>query len=242
MVAWWTSRSIRAAATMASPRISPHCSKPRLRGDDDRAAFVAARDEREEQVGGLALERAGSRPRRRSAGGSARGGAARASSWLRSWASSRRRDPLLGGREGDAVAALAGFDRRARSRRCVLPVPGGPRKQTLARSSIQASWARWSTSGRSARGLGGPVEVLERLQRGEGGVADAHPGAGGVAGEDLGLEQRLEEAARTATPARARAARRSARAAPARAAPSASRAGTGSRSPALRLAHAHSSA
>jgi hypothetical protein len=30
MVAWWTSRSIRAAATMASPRISPHCSKPRF--------------------------------------------------------------------------------------------------------------------------------------------------------------------------------------------------------------------
>jgi hypothetical protein len=26
-------------------------------GDDDRAAFVAARDEREQQVGGLALER-----------------------------------------------------------------------------------------------------------------------------------------------------------------------------------------
>ncbi len=26
-----------------------------IRGDDDRAAFVAARDEREEQVGGLAL-------------------------------------------------------------------------------------------------------------------------------------------------------------------------------------------
>jgi hypothetical protein len=30
MVAWWTSRSIRAAATIASPRISPHCSKPRF--------------------------------------------------------------------------------------------------------------------------------------------------------------------------------------------------------------------
>jgi hypothetical protein len=29
-VAWWTSRSIRAAATIASPRISPHCSKPRF--------------------------------------------------------------------------------------------------------------------------------------------------------------------------------------------------------------------
>jgi hypothetical protein len=43
------------------------------------------------------------------------------------------------------------------------------------------------------RRLRAPVEVLERLQRGEGGVADADAGAGGVAGEDLGLEQRLEE-------------------------------------------------
>jgi hypothetical protein len=32
MVAWWTSRSIRAAATSASPRISPHCSKARATG------------------------------------------------------------------------------------------------------------------------------------------------------------------------------------------------------------------
>src|SRR5215210_9249293 len=30
MGARWTSRSIRAVATMASPRISPHCSKPRF--------------------------------------------------------------------------------------------------------------------------------------------------------------------------------------------------------------------
>jgi hypothetical protein len=30
MVAWWMSRSIRAAATVASSRISPQCSKPRL--------------------------------------------------------------------------------------------------------------------------------------------------------------------------------------------------------------------
>src|SRR5215211_1224926 len=35
---------------------------------------------------------------------------------------------------------------------CVLPVPGGPRKQTLAASSIQASCARWVISGRSAPG------------------------------------------------------------------------------------------
>ena len=31
-------------------------------------------------------------------------------------------------------------------------MPGGPKKQTLARSSIQASWARCSTSGFSALG------------------------------------------------------------------------------------------
>jgi hypothetical protein len=43
------------------------------------------------------------------------------------------------------------------------------------------------------RGLGRPVEVLERLQGGEGGVADPRPRAGGVAGEHLGLEQRLEK-------------------------------------------------
>jgi hypothetical protein len=40
---------------MASPRISPHCSKPGS-SDDDRAAFVAAGDEREEQIGCLALQ------------------------------------------------------------------------------------------------------------------------------------------------------------------------------------------
>jgi hypothetical protein len=55
MVAWWTSRSIRAAATMASPRISP-LLEAAVAGDDDRAAFVAARDQCEEQVGGLPLE------------------------------------------------------------------------------------------------------------------------------------------------------------------------------------------
>ncbi len=38
-----------------------------------------------------------------------------------------------------------------------------------------------------------PVEVVERFQGGEGGVADPHPGTGGVAGEDLGFEQRLEK-------------------------------------------------
>ena len=42
-------------------------------------------------------------------------------------------------------------------------------------------------------GLGAEVEVLERLVRGQRGVADALARAGGVAREDLGLQQRLEE-------------------------------------------------
>ena len=42
-------------------------------------------------------------------------------------------------------------------------------------------------------GLGGEVEVLQRLVRGERGVADALARAGGVAREDLGLEQGFEE-------------------------------------------------
>jgi hypothetical protein len=119
-------------------------------GDDDRAAFVAAGDEREEQVGGLALQGqvanfvddeqvVALQPAQLGLelvavlGGLELG------------------DPLLRGGEGDAVAALAAFMARAIAR-WVLPVPGGPRKQTLARSSIQASWARWSTSGFSAEG------------------------------------------------------------------------------------------
>jgi hypothetical protein len=44
------------------------------------------------------------------------------------------------------------------------------------------------------RGLGGEVEVLERLAGREGGGADPVPGTGGVAGEDLRLRQRFEEA------------------------------------------------
>ena len=48
---------MRAAATMASPRISPPGLEAAVAGDDDRAAFVAAGDQRDEQVGGLAFQR-----------------------------------------------------------------------------------------------------------------------------------------------------------------------------------------
>jgi hypothetical protein len=43
------------------------------------------------------------------------------------------------------------------------------------------------------RGLRRPVEIVERLQGGKAGVADAHARAGGVAREDLGLQERLEK-------------------------------------------------
>jgi hypothetical protein len=42
-------------------------------------------------------------------------------------------------------------------------------------------------------GLGGEVEVLQRLRRRERGVADALARPGGLAREDLGLAERLQE-------------------------------------------------
>src|SRR4051812_28243982 len=56
MWAWWTSRSMSAAATIASERIFAQAFKAAVGRDDDRAAFVAAGDQREEQVGGLAFQ------------------------------------------------------------------------------------------------------------------------------------------------------------------------------------------
>src|SRR5579884_4435410 len=48
---------------------------------------------------------------------------------------------------------------------------------------------QWSLGG----GLGGEVEVLQGLVRREPGGAGPLPGAGGFAGEHLGLAERLEE-------------------------------------------------
>ena len=80
-------------------------------GDDDRAAFVASGDQGEEQVGGLAFERqvadlvddeqavALQAPQLGVEGVAVLG-------------LLEPVDPLLGGREGDAVAGLAGLDRQ----------------------------------------------------------------------------------------------------------------------------------
>src|SRR5580692_4757042 len=57
MSAWWTRRSIMAAATVSSPKISPQPLNGLVAGDDDAGGLVAGGDELEEQAGGLVLER-----------------------------------------------------------------------------------------------------------------------------------------------------------------------------------------
>ena len=90
--------------------------------DDDRAAFVAARDQGEEQVGGLAFERevadlvddqqrVAFEPSQFVVEGVAVLGCVEAV------------DPLLGGRERDAMAVLAGLDRQG-DRQVCLAGPG----------------------------------------------------------------------------------------------------------------------
>jgi Transposase, Mutator family len=54
--AWWTSRSIIAAATTSSPKILPQREKGFVRGEHHRRPPVARGDEREHQVGRLGVE------------------------------------------------------------------------------------------------------------------------------------------------------------------------------------------
>jgi hypothetical protein len=119
-------------------------------GDHDRAALVAARDEREEQVGSVAFERQVA-----DLVDDEQAVALESAELIVERVAVLRLleavDPLLGGGEADAVAGLARPHPKA-IERCVSPVPGGPMKQTLACSSIQASWARWKISGFSAPG------------------------------------------------------------------------------------------
>ena len=96
------------------------------------------------------------------------------------------------GGEGDAVAALAGFEAE-RDREVGLAGAGRAEKADVAALLDPGQLRQVEHERLLGGGLRGPVEVLERLQRGEGGVPDAHARAGGVAREDLGLEQRLEE-------------------------------------------------
>ena len=101
-------------------------------------------------------------------------------------------DPLLGGRERDAVAGLAGLDRQ-RDREVRLAGARGPEEADVHVLGGPGELGEVQDQRLLGGGLGGEVEVLQRLVRGERGVADAVARAGGVAGEDLGFEQRLEE-------------------------------------------------
>ena len=101
-------------------------------------------------------------------------------------------DPLLGGRERDAVAGLAGLDRQ-RDRQVGLAGAGRPEEADVAVLGDPGELGEVQDQRLLGAGLRGEVEVLERLVGREGGVADALAGAGGVAREDLGLQQRLEE-------------------------------------------------
>ena len=139
MVAWWTSRSIRAAATMASPRIFAPLLEAAVGGDDDRAALVPARDEREQEIGGLALEREVPH-----LVGDEQLVALQPSQFLLELVAVlgclQLRDPLLRGRERDPVTALAGFEPE-RDRQVRLARPG-----RVAELETATSWVR-STSG-----------------------------------------------------------------------------------------------
>ena len=99
---------------------------------------------------------------------------------------------MLGGRERDAVAGLAGLDRQ-RGRQMGLAGAGRADQADVGVLVDPGELREVQDQRLLGARLGGEVEVLERLVRREGGVADAVAGAGGVAREDLGLEQRLEE-------------------------------------------------
>jgi len=160
-------------------------------GDDDRPSFVAAGDEREEEVGGRALQWQVA-----DLVDDQEVVALEAPELLLELVSVVRLlepgDPFLGGREGDAVATLAGLHGE-RDREVCLAGPGRAEEADVCALLDPGELGEVQDERALRGGLRAPVEVLERLQGREAGVADARPRPRGVAGEDLGLEQALEE-------------------------------------------------
>ena len=74
-----------------------------------------------------------------------------------------------------------------------MPVPGRPEEAEIAVVGDPGELREVQDHRLLGAGLRGEVEVLEGFVRGERGVADALTRAGGVAREDLGLQQRFEE-------------------------------------------------
>jgi stage V sporulation protein SpoVS len=161
-------------------------------GHDDRAPLVAAGHQREEQVGRLALK----------------GQVADLIHdedvvALEAAQLDLERVPVLGGLqaghpvgrrgEGHPVPRLAGLDAE-RDGQVGLARARGPEEADVGRLGDPGEPGQVLHQRSLGRGLGGPVEVLERLQGWEARGADPLARPRGVAGEHLGLQQRLQEA------------------------------------------------
>ena len=160
--AWWTSRSIIAAAVASSPKISPQAENGLLRGDDQAGALVAAADEHEHQVGGLGVKRDVADLVDRPAAGSARAGelVVEAALALRV---GEQRDPFGRGAEDRRAGRRGRRGSRARSPGVSCRCPGGPNATMLERSCRKSSCPRCSITCLLDRALEGEVELLQRL-------------------------------------------------------------------------------
>ena len=180
-----------AAATVASPKISPQRPKGLLRGDDDAGAFVAGGDELEEQVGGFGFEgdvadfvddeqRVAAEAAElvvESAGGVGVGEAV---------------DPFGGGGEGDAVAGVAGADAEADGE-VGLAGAGRAEEHDVVAGGDEVEGAEVGDDVAFEGALVVEVELVEGLAGREAGGADAELAAVGLAGGDLAFEAGGEE-------------------------------------------------
>ena len=96
-------------------------------------------------------------------------------------------DPLLGGRERDAVPGLAGLDAQG-DRQVGLASAGRPEEADVHVLGGPGQLGEVQDERLLGAGLGGEVEVLQRLVRRERRVADAVARAGRVTREHFGLE------------------------------------------------------
>ena len=159
-----------------------------VRGDHDRAVFVAGGDELEEQVRGVLVERdvadlvdddqlvaADLLQLGLEASGLVGVGEAG--------------DPVAGGVEQHRVAGVGGFDAEP-DRQVGLPEPGRAEQDHVLGLRDERAGRQVRQHVAAQRGQVVEVEVLQRLHRREVRGADPHGGAGGLAVGDLALQDR----------------------------------------------------
>ena len=181
-----------AAATTSSPKISAPGAERLVGGDDQAGAFVAARDEREHEVGGLGVERdvadlVDDQQR----------DAAQALEFFfeapGALGVAEAGDPFGRSGERDAVAGQAGADPE-RDRQVRFAGAGRSEQDDVLAAGEEVELAEVFDDGLLDRALEGEVELLERFVGREPRGADPDAPAGGFARGDLGGEQRLGEA------------------------------------------------